>query len=668
MQADTNGRISAEDLYRLDRIAGCEISPDGRHVAYCVERVDRETEKKFSNLWIAATDGGAPRQFTRGDQRDTGPQWSPDGGTIAFVSDRSGGASQIFTIPFKGGEARALTDLQGQFGAVRWSPDGQTLAVQFRKKDADVLASEDDERAKRLGTVYRHYTRVNYRADGAGYIPKERWHLWTIDSKSGDARQITDGEVFDETQPCWTPDGKSIVFISNRSEDPDFNPDHVDLWALPARGGEPRKIPTHVGSKGRPSVSPDGQLVAFVGRERRSDWWQHSRLWVVPIDGSRPPQNVTGRYNLTVSNSLINDIGGAVNVPPVWSRDGSSIYFHVSEHGNTAVKSIGLDGGDLRSVLEVDGLVGAFSVDDAEKTIAYYHGHNSDTGQIWTSDLGGGNSKKLTDVNQGWLDEVDLGRVEEVWFEGAAGDDLQGWIMTPPDWDPQQKYPCILQIHGGPIGQYGNAFMHEFQYLAANGYVVVYSNPRGGLGYGEEHTASIWNDHGGADYDDVMAWADFAAALPYIDEERMGVTGGSYGGFLVNWIVGHTDRFKAAVTQRSIFNRTSNYGTSDMNWIREETFDDEPPWVNPQNYLRQSPLTYIGNAKTPTLVIHSENDFRCPIEQGEQMFTALKRLGVDTEFVRFPEESHGLSRDGRTDRRIVRLEHMLRWFDKYLKV
>ena len=239
--------------------------------------------------------------------------------------------------------------------------------------------------------------------------------------------------------------------------------------------------------------------------------------------------------------------------------------------------------------------------------------------------------------------------------------------LPRPGWDSTQKYPCILQIHGGPIAQYGNAFMHEFQYLAANGYVVVYCNPRGGLGYGESHAESIWNDHGGADYDDVMAWTDYVAEHPYVDEERMGVTGGSYGGFLVNWIVGHTDRFKAAVTQRSIFNRTSNYGTSDMNWIREETFDDQPPWENPENYLRQSPFTYIGNAKTPTLVIHSENDFRCPIEQGEQMFIALKRLGVDAEFIRFPEESHGLSRDGRTDRRVTRLEHMLRWFDTYLK-
>ena len=667
MQTEIKGRITAQDLYRLERISGCEISPDGRHVVYTVERVDRKTEKKYSNLWIAPTCGGAPRQYTRGDQRDTGPQWSPDGETIAFVSDRAGDSPQIFTIPFQGGEARPLTDLQGQFGTMIWSPDGRKLAFQFRKKDADLIEAEADERARQLGIVYRHITRVNYKSDGSGFLPKERWHLWTVDRQTGEVTQITEGDVYDETQPCWAPDGENIVFVSNRSQDPDFNPDHIDLWVVPVGGGELRKIPTHVGAKGRPSVSPDGHLVAFVGRERRSDWWQHNRMWVVPLDGSGPPKNLTGRYDTTVSNSLINDIGGAVNQPPLWSRDGTFLYFHVSEHGNTAVKSLEVDGGGLNSVLEGHGLIGAFSIGNSENTIAYYRGATDDTGQVWTRNFGGGNPRRLTSVNRSWLDEIQLGRVEEVWCEGAAGNELQGWILTPPDWEPGRKYPCILQIHGGPLGQYGNAFMHEFYYFAARGYVVAYCNPRGGLGYGESHAAAIWNDHGGADYDDVMAWADYAAAIPFVDESRMGVSGGSYGGFLVNWIVGHTDRFGAAVTQRSIFNRTSNYGTSDMNWIREETFDDQPPWENPQNYLRQSPMTCIGNAKTPTLVLHSENDFRCPMEQGEQMFIALKRLGVDTEFVRFPEESHGLSRDGRTDRRVARLEHMLRWFEKYLK-
>lgn len=265
------------------------------------------------------------------------------------------------------------------------------------------------------------------------------------------------------------------------------------------------------------------------------------------------------------------------------------------------------------------------------------------------------------------LQSLDLGEIEEVWFKGASGNDLQGWIFKPPDFDESKRYPSILEIHGGPRVQYGNFFMHEFYYLAAQGYIVYFCNPRGGRGYGEEHAKSIWNNWGTADYDDLMAWTNYVEKKPYIDKERMGVTGGSYGGYMTDWIIGHTDRFKAAVTQRSVSNLISMYGSSDFNWAFESEFGKESPWENMENYWRQSPIKYIGNATTPTLVIHSENDLRCAIEQDEQVFIALKKLGVDTEMVRFPEEPHGLSRGGRTDRRIERLQHIKRWFDRYLR-
>jgi len=254
-----------------------------------------------------------------------------------------------------------------------------------------------------------------------------------------------------------------------------------------------------------------------------------------------------------------------------------------------------------------------------------------------------------------------------VWFDGPEGNKLQGWILKPTNFDLNRRYPSILEIHGGPWLQYGDNFMHEFQYLAAQGYVVYFSNPRGGLGYGESHSRAIHNDWGNQDYADLMAWADYVAEQPYVDPDRMGVTGGSYGGYMTAWIIGQTDRFKAAVAQRVVSNLVSMWGSSDFNWEFQQEFGDKPPWQNLENLWRQSPMATIGQAKTPTLIIHSENDQRCDLEQGLQIYVALKYLGVDSELVLFPEESHGLSRNGRTDRRIARLQHILRWFDLYLK-
>jgi dipeptidyl aminopeptidase/acylaminoacyl peptidase len=275
--------------------------------------------------------------------------------------------------------------------------------------------------------------------------------------------------------------------------------------------------------------------------------------------------------------------------------------------------------------------------------------------------------RHLTRVNRALFEAVELSKVEEVWFKGPDGNDLQGWLMLPPGFDPKKKYPSILEIHGGPLTQYGKFFMHEFYFLAAQGYVVYFCNPRGGRGYGEAHARSIYGAWGTTDYADLMAWTDFVAAKPYIDTKRMGVTGGSYGGYMTLWIIGHTERFKAAAAQRVVSNFVSEWGSSDYNWTFEYEVMAGPPFKDFQKWWDMSPIKYIGNAKTPTMITHSENDLRCPIEQGEQAFVALKRLGVETEFIRFPEEFHGLSRTGRTDRKIARLGHIARWMNKFLK-
>jgi len=660
--------ITAQDLYCFQLINDPQISPDGQHVVFSLQRVNKETEKKHANLWIVPTGGGPPRQFTYGDHVDGQPRWSPDGCQIAFLSNRGDEKQpQIYLLPSDGGEARPLTDLKGEFAAFEWAPDGSQLVCQFRKKDREAIEREEDEKKKELGIVARHITRIFYKLDGSGYLPQERWHLWTIDAGSGEATQLTVSDVYDELSPRWSPDGKEIVFCSNRSADPDLEPDAIDLYAISAAGGEMRKVETPFGPKELPAFSPDGRWIAYVGHEGEGDGWKNDGLWVVPASSQGEARHLTANLDLHLSSFTINDLGSPAMIPPAWSKDGKRLYFQVVLHGSTLLQSISLEGDDLQTVVGGEGVVGTFTFDEAQTRLAYFYGEMKDPGQVWVRDVATGEARKLTRANADLLGEIDLGEIEEVWFKGAAGNDLQGWILKPPGFDPAKKYPSILEIHGGPLVQYGNFFMHEFYYLAAQGYVVYFSNPRGGRGYGEAHARAIWGAHGTADYDDLMAWADRVVQEHYIDPDRMGVTGGSYGGFMTNWIIGHTDRFTAAVTQRSIGNRISGWGSKDFNWTFQKMFDDQPPWENVTRYWDRSPMKYIGNATTPTLVIHSQQDLRCPIEQGEQIFVALKKLGVDTEFVIFPDEPHGLSRVGRTDRRVVRLNHIRRWFDRYLK-
>ncbi len=669
MTPTTKRPITAQNLYQIQQISGARIAPDGRHVIYAVQRVDKKTEKKFANLWIVPSDGSAPaRQFTYGDQNDTHPRWSPDGQWIAFLSNRGDKEkpAQVYLIPFFGGEARPLTTFEGRIDSFEWSPDGARLLMLARKMDAEALEREQDEQKKKLGVVARHYDRLFYKLDGSGYLPQERYHIWTVTVPGGACRQLTGHPVYDEHFPAWSPDGREIAFVSNRSEDPDATPNRDDIYLITAEGGQVRKIETPVGPKQQLRFSPDGRWIAYYGHESEDEGYRNMNVWIIPRDGSAPACNLTGAYDLHASAWTLNDVGDPETMPPTWSKDGSRIFFPVSLHGSAILQSVALDGSDLQTIIGEGGVVGSFTFDRDQTKLAYFYGRMDDPGQIFLRDLLTGQDRPLTSLNRELLDGIDLGRVEEVWFKGPDGNDLQGWILTPPAFDPSKKYPSILEIHGGPITQYGKFFMHEFYFLAAAGYVVYFSNPRGGRGYGEAHTRAIWGSWGDRDYADLMAWADYAQRLPYIDPARMGVTGGSYGGYMTVWIIGHTQRFRAAVTQRCVSNFVSMWGSSDFNWHFQKQLNDKAPFEDLQFIWEHSPIAYIGSAKTPTLVMHNENDMRCPIEQGEQVFVSLKRLGVDTEFVRFPEEFHGLSRSGRTDRRIARLNHIKRWFDRYL--
>ena len=659
--------LTAEDLYELQLVSDPQISPDGEYVLFGLMRVDRKTEKKFSNLWVVPTDGGEPRQFTYGDHSDTHPRWSPDGTEIAFLSNRKDEKQmQIYIIPFWGGEARPVTKAEGSFAGFEWSPDGTTFVSQFRKKDETAVEREKDEQKKKLGIVSRHITSLRYKGDGMGYLPEEKWHIWTFDAQSGEGTQLTDGDKH-EGEPHWSPDGSQILFASNRHDDPELNPEAVEMYLIPAEGGDFRVVETgHVGGKFSMSFSPDGQHIAYLGRVKPRNWYQNSCIYVVPVENGEA-RNITVNTDLHLNDATLGDTKGGTPQPaPIWSNDGKLIFNQITKHGTQSILHFNVETAAYETVVDNGETITGFSFSADQTKMAFAADSMTHVEELYFRDADG-SVTQLTNFNDELFGAIEWGEIEEVWVKGADDNDLQGWILKPPGFDSSQKYPSILEIHGGPMAQYGRSFMHEFHYLAAQGYVVYYTNPRGGHGYGQDHLSAIVNNWATVDYADLMAWTDYVEKLPYIDTERMGVTGGSYGGYMTTLIIGKTHRFKAAVAQRLVSNFLSFYGSSDMNWGTEGLIGTETqPWNDFEGYWRQSPISTIGNAKTPTLVIHSEMDYRCDREQGEQVFVALKRMGVDSEMVLFPGESHGLSRNGRTDRRIERLSHIARWFETYL--
>lgn len=660
-------RLTADDLYHLETPTDAQISPDGETILYSVQRVDKKTEKKHTNLWRVPFEGGSPTPFTSGDQADVQPRWSPDGRRVAFLSNREDEKQpQLYVIPVDGGEAQRLTDAPGEFGRIIWSQDGKRILYAFRRKDKEDVERDSDPQAKELGPVARHITSTHFRLDGHGWLPNERWHLWTVQvdgAGAGRVRQLTTGE-HDEVCPSWTPDGRQVLFLSNRHDEPDLNPECVDLWAMPSRGGTARRIDTPVSPKIDLSVSPDGKWACYTGVKGWREWWRNASLWLVPIDGSARARDLTSKLDVTVINVTMG--GSMETTSPTWSPDSTRIFFPVSSRGETSVWSIGISGraSTARAEIETPAALAPFSLNRDATRLAALRSDLLDPGQVVAVTIGEGPVPQARTKLNGWLKRVQQGAVEEVWLRNGT---VQGWIVKPPGFRASRRYPSILQIHGGPHMQYGAAWHHEFQWLAAQGYVVYYSNPRGSSGYGSEFARAIDQNWGAPAYDDLMAFADRMARQPYIDRRRMGVTGGSYGGYMTNWIIGHTRRFAAAVTQRCVSNLVSMWGSSDFNWRFQSICGNLPPWENLEEYWRQSPIKYVGKVRTPTLVMHSEQDLRCDKEQSEQYFIALRRLGVDSELVLFPGESHGLSRDGRTDRRIARLEHITRWFDRYLK-
>lgn len=663
--------LTAEDLLRIRVPGDPRISPDGQKAIFTVRGIDSDKNTYRSHLWLVDLAGGRPaRRFTHGEVSDATPRWSPDGRQIAFVRTVEG-ESQIWLIPTDGGEGRPWTRLpEGKPGEPVWSPESDRIAFTFRPTDPALTKKAKKEReTSKKSTPARHLTRLHYRLDGYGWLDC-RQHLWLGAVDGDEVIQITDGDT-DDDSPTWAPDGNTLAFLSNRGEDPERTPQAVDLWLVDTTGSgfpttEFSRVPTPVGGKSSCVWSPDGQWIAYVGVETDEDPWfpRHGRLYVVSPAGGEP-RCLSAHFDRGIGTLVLSDsLAAASQERAEWTPDSRSLRFVAGDRGNVELFQVSLEGEAPTRLGQGPGAVVDFS-SSAGTSVAICAGP-TEIGDLYRLESGKPPAR-LSEVNADLVAEVALAEPEEVWLTAPDGSPVQTWLLKPAGFDPKARYPAILSIHGGPHLQYGNVFFHELQWFAARGYVVAYCNPRGSANLSEEQlrsTAGAWGD---TDLPDFLTVVDYLVGLPFVDAERLGVCGGSYGGFSTLWAVGHTNRFRCAIADRSVSNLVSWNGHTDVP-MEPDGYYRGNAWDQPESLQKYSPITYLANCVTPLLLVHSEGDWRCPIGQSQEVFTMLKRLGrCRVELVWYPPEtSHGLSRGGPPDLRLDRLNRYLTWFDEYL--
>lgn len=667
--------IAETDLFDFVWIADPQISPDGSRVVFVRVTVNDKKDGYDTSLWVVETSGAsAPRRLTSGT-RDTAPRWSPDGAWLACVRpvDARGRTSpQIHLLSMAGGEATAITDLPRGAGAAVWAPDGKTIAFLSTTKPDDLTEKKDP--AERVSDV-RVITRAVYRDNGGGYRDYTRANkIWTVPVPAGapavqKATRLTSGD-FGESGLTWTRDSQRILFTTTLDKEPYYKPQDSDLYAIPAGGGTPALVASIDGGIGNVVVSPDGGRVAFVASPStpvRS--YTQPDLWVAPLDGSSAPRNLTTAYDFDMGTGLAGDQGaprGGRAAAPTWTPDGRAIVYGTEREGRVNLVRVDAASGAVTSVTTGDHEVMSWTADAKVTQFATLISTPTNVGDLFLVPATGGTPRRLTDVNKDLFAQITLTAPDDLWVTSFDGRKVHTLVQRPPNFDASKKYPVILNIHGGPHSAYGYTFFHEMQWMAAQGYVVVYPNPRGSTSYGQDFGNIIQHKYPGDDGKDLLAAVDAVITRGWGDPDRLGVTGGSGGGVLTNYLVTQTNRFKAAVSQRSISDWEAFWFTADFVLFQPSWFK-AAPWEDPKDFAERSAVTHIAKITTPIMFVEGADDLRTPPSAGgEQLFRGLKYLKRPTVMVQFPGESHELSRSGHPWHRVERLRHIVGWMDKWI--
>jgi dipeptidyl aminopeptidase/acylaminoacyl peptidase len=651
--------IVPEDLYRFRWIDHVRLSRDGERVAYQLSWADGEARQNRSRIVVRRLLEPEPVDATAGPRRDHSPEWSPDGRRVAFVS-RRGPVDQVFVLDMASpGDARQVTSLTEGASSPLWSPDGTKIAF-IGTVVSDPETVVDDPRPPeskdqlRRAPVARIARRLDYKHDGQGFVDGRYHHLFVVPATGGDVMQLTSG-AWDVSGFDWSPDGKQLVVAGNAEPNADLQR-ALNLYVVDLAGKRSRLAGGFYLAS--PAWSPRGDLIAFIS-PNGLEAGLLERLWIVPSGGG-DQRCLTIGLDQSVGDSIITDMRAGHGTRLVWSAEGDRLYFQSSGPGVASVYSCDLEG-NVRP--EVGGQRRIYDFDIASGVVAFCASDTTNPGELHMFTQGA--EARITDLNP-WLHERYVAQPERQSFTAPDGWVVEGWLLRPDHFDPGRRYPLVLEVHGGPHGQYGWAFFHELQVLAGMGYMVLYVNPRGSDGYGEFFRRQVVRDWGGKDYVDLMTALDQAIERTNsVDVSRMGIGGGSYGGYMTNWVIGQTNRFSAAVAMRSISNLVSEYAQHDIVlWGALEL--GSPPWPDQDELWKRSPIRYVQNIQTPLLLTCGEMDLRTAISQSEELFGAMRFLGKTVEMVRFPEESHDISRNGRPDRRVERLARIAGWYERFL--